>query len=298
MSFKKPAIIIGTTGAISYASYKAVSNKLFNDAFVRRKKENIVDQKFIEWFSTTVNEEVTVESFDGLKLYGYDIHNNDSNKYIIMLHGIGANSSYMYEYAKNFTEYSYNFLLIDQRAAGKSQGDYYTYGFKESFDLLIWINYLIKKYKDVKICLYGISMGAATVMMSLRNKLPDNVKCIVEDCGFSSAKEEFDHVLKTDYKISFTKIALQLLDIKMNEEFGFTFNDLNVKNCLDNNEVPILFIHGKKDELVPYEMSIRLYNHNKGIKKFYSIEDAAHTKARLDSDYYVNVNNFISEYIK
>ena len=135
-------------------------------------------------------------------------------------------------------------------------------------------------------------------MMATRNKLPDNVKCIVEDCGFSSVKEQFDHVLKTDYKISFTKIVLQLLEIKMNETLGLSFDDLNVKKCLDENEIPILFVHGKEDDFVPYEMSLRLYNHNKGTKKFYGVENAKHGKSRNEPDYFTNVNKFISKYIK
>lgn len=297
MSFKKPAIIIGTTGAISYASYKTISNKLFNDSFKKRKKENVVDQEYIDWFSNSKVEEMTINSLDGLKLYGYDIHNNDSNKYIIAVHGIWSNSSYMYQYGKEFDKFGYNFLLVDQRAAGKSQGKYYTYGFKESFDLLQWIDTLIEKYPDVQICLFGVSMGAATVMMSLKNKLPNNVKCVVEDCGFSSVKEEFDHVLKNDYKISFTSIPLQLLEKSMNDTFGINFEDINVKKSLDNNEIPILFIHGKKDKLVPYEMSLRLYNHNKGEKKFYSVDEAGHTKARYEPNYFKNVHEFISTYM-
>ena len=40
-----------------------------------------------------------------------------------------------------------------------------------------------------------------------------------------------------------------------------------------------------------------LYNHNKGIKKYYAVEDAGHTKAKLDPDYYDNIDTFIKEYM-
>ena len=298
MNLKKTAAIVGGTTGASYLTYQAISDHMFKRAFKKRKREISVDETVQEWLDHSNKKPVHLESFDGLELYGEDIHNHDCSKYMILVHGIWGNRRFSYPRGYEFDKLGYNLLIIDQRTAGDSQGKYYTYGFKESMDLSLWIDYLVKTYPDVQICLYGVSMGASTVMMSTRNGLPENVKCIVEDCGFSSMEEQFDTVLREDYNLLFTKMILKMLDDRMGNEFGFHFKDVVVKEILDSNEIPIMFIHGEEDKFVPFEMSLRLYNHNKGPKKYYPVAGKAHTEANQDPDYYKNVDEFIKTYIQ
>ncbi len=298
MNLKKTAAIVGGTTGASYLTYQAISDHMFKRAFKKRKREIPVEEKVQEWLDHSTLKPVSIQSFDGLKLYGEDIHNHDSNRYMILVHGIWTNRRFSYPRGYEFDRMGYNLLIIDQRTAGYSEGKYYTYGFKESMDLSLWIDYLVKTYPGVQICLYGVSMGGATVMLSTRNGLPDNVKCIVEDCGFSSMKEQFDCVLREDYNLVFTRMILKMLDDRMGNEFGFHFSDVVVKEVLDSNEIPILFIHGEDDKFVPFEMSLRLYNHNKGPKKYYSVPGVAHTGANQDPEYYKNIDGFIKTYME
>ena len=76
-----------------------------------------------------------------------------------------------------------------------------------------------------------------------------------------------------------------------------SFEDASAKKCLENNEVPILFVHGEKDDFVPFEMAKILYNHNKGIKKYYPVKDAGHCEANNDPDYYRNIDGFLRNYL-
>lgn len=298
MNLKKLTTAIGLTGGISYLAYKKISEEMFNNVFLRRDKEDVVDEKYLEWLSKSNVKQIKINSFDGLKLNAYCVENNDTNKYVILVHGIWSSKKFNYPRAYEFDQRGFNTLIIDQRAAGDSEGKYYTYGQKESLDLLLWINYLINKNKNVQIILYGISMGAATVMMSCANKLPKNVKCIIEDCGYSSIYEEFDHVVQTNYKIKYTKPILMLLEKEMIDRFGMRYSDVSVKTVLESNEVPIMFIHGNADDFVPFEMSKRLYNHNKGYKKFYPIAGAKHTEAINDEKYFDNIVNFIQQFVE
>lgn len=297
MDKKKLIAALGITTGISYLSYKLISEEMFKRVFLSRNHDSFLKPEIKNLIDSFDIKKIQKESFDGLKLYAEDIHNHAHNRYIIMVHGIWSRRENMYERAIEFDKLGYNVLIVDQRGAGESEGKYYTYGFKESLDLLIWIDYLISTYSDVQICLYGLSMGAATVMMSTANQLPDSVKCIVEDCGYSSMKEELDHVLKKDYKLAYTGIVLKLIENRMQEEFGFTYEDVNIKKFLESNSIPILFIHGKADEFVPYDMAKILYNHNQGSKKFYPVEGAGHTEANTDPDYYKNINGFIKAYL-
>ena len=44
-------------------------------------------------------------------------------------------------------------------------------------------------------------MGAATVMMTSGEKLPSNVRIIIEDCGYTSVWDEFAYELKYIFKL-------------------------------------------------------------------------------------------------
>ena len=287
----------GITGTISYLAYKKISDHLFKTTFSRRDKQDIVEKKYLDWIIDSKVEQVSITSFDGLKLNAYDIHNHETNKYIIMVHGIWTTKTLMYPRAYEFDKLGYNILLIDLRASGDSEGNYRTYGLKESQDLTLWIDYLNEKYSDIQISLFGVSLGAATVMMASAYDLPDNVKCIVEDCGYSSLREVLDNVIRTTYNISFTPAILMMLDNKMKKQFGFSIDDISPKTCLEENEIPILFVHGKEDNFVPYDNAIRNYNHNKGVKKFYPVPGVGHCECNDDPNYYVNISNFMNNYL-
>lgn len=100
-------------------------------------------------------------------------------------------------FAKMYHDWGYNVLAPDARGHGKSQGDYIGFGWPDRKDYVQWIEkVLTENGQQEQITLYGVSMGAATVMMTSGEKLPDNVKAIVEDCGYSTVNQELQYQLK------------------------------------------------------------------------------------------------------
>ena len=295
MERKRIYLLAGGLGAVSFVTYRTISEQMFNSIFSRKKRPEQTEQKYLDWIAASNVDKAAVSSLDGLLLDAYDIHNHDDNKYIILVHGIASSKSFSYERAYEFDKLGYNTLVIDQRAAGDSEGDHYTFGQKESLDILVWIDYLLKKDPAMKIILYGVSMGAATIMMATANDLPDNVCCIIEDCGYSDLKEVFAYRVAEDYKLKFPAPVVKMLENKMRSCFGITMRDISPKKCLESNEIPIMFIHGDQDEVVPFKMALALYNHNKGPKKYYPIKGAGHTKANTNPHYYENIDRFIRE---
>lgn len=67
-------------------------------------------------------------------------------------------------------------------------------------------------------------------------------------------------------------------------------------------ENPILFIGGKLDELVPYEMTLKLHDHaTKTVKKeLYVVEDGEHndTWYKAGDEYFVNLKSFMTKCMK
>ncbi|MEG0222051.1 MAG: alpha/beta hydrolase [Clostridia bacterium] len=243
-----------------------------------------------QWFSTK----------DGLKLSGYIFESEKkSNKWVIAVHGYRGNAYNISTVGENFNANSYNVLLIDLRGHGSSEGDYISMGIQDSHDLIRWCNYLNTEYADIDICLYGISMGGATVMSASGNKaLPKNVKCIVEDCGFTSAKAEFTHQLKTLYgRDPFPIIPIANLYTKF--KAGFFFGEFAPIKMVKKSKAPILFIHGDLDSFVPFDMVNDLYAVAKQPKELFIVKGANHAGSELidSKKYYATIFNFIDKYM-
>lgn len=173
----------------------------------------------------------------------------------------------------------FSMLLPDARAHGTSEGKYIGFGCLDRKDALVWINWIIQECgKDVEIVLHGTSMGGATVLMTSGLNLPPQVKGIVSDCGFTSPKEVFTHVLKSMYHLpAFPVIpAANLVNKKL---AGYGMDECNAKREVRKAKVPILFIHGSSDTFVPCKMCHEIYANCASPKKKLIVDGAAHAES-------------------
>lgn len=285
-------------GASTIIAYKTIADKLFDSVFKKNDQEFKLDTIQLDFLNKSKTTKVNIKSYDGLNLNGLLIENHKTNNYVILVHGIWSNSNWMVPHAYELDKLGYNILLIDQRASGLSEGNYYTYGFKESFDLINWTNYLINLNKKINIIYFGVSMGAATCMITTNNILPTNVKCIIEDCGFSSMKQELAHVLITKYNVLKPYPVLNIFEGQMYAKLGFKFKDIEPSMALRNNDIPLLIVHGEEDNFVPFKMSKIIYNNQKGIKKYYPVPNSKHACAVHDKKYFVNIDKFIKNFVE
>lgn len=257
----------------------------------------IREENWISDQSNYCDEEI--ESFDNLKLHGYKINNENSNVWVITVHGYMGSGAKMASYAENFYNMGYNVLVPDLRGHGKSEGDYIGMGWNDRKDILRWIDLILKENNNAKIILHGVSMGGATVMMTSGEKLPENVKCIIEDCGYSSVVDEFEDKLKNIFNLPKTPI-LQAADLVSRVRAGYWFSDASSVNQLKKAKVPILFIHGDKDDFVPYDMLDKVYNAADVEKEKLVVEGAEHAKsAYVNPELYWNtISNFINKHLE
>lgn len=222
-------------------------------------------------------ESVYITSFDGLRLFGRYYHVRDGAPIDIGFHGyratalrdfcVGGNASF---------ERGHNLLLIDERGQGKSQGSTITMGIKEHKDVLSWVNYLVKRFgDDTKIVLYGVSMGAASVVMSTSLDLPKNVKGVIADCPYSSPKDIILYVAQHSMKVP-KIIALPFAILAARIFGGFNLFETTCKDAVKKSEIPILLIHGEDDRYVPCYMSEEIENANKERVTRYTFPDAGH----------------------
>lgn len=255
---------------------------------------------YVDELASVPYEGVTAQSEDGLTLYGRYYENRKGAPLLIFFHGYKGHA-YMdgcpaYAIAKKL---NINLLLVDQRGHGKSEGTCTTMAVKEREDCACWSRWAAETYPGVEIILMGVSMGGATVTMSLDQNLSDNVKCVVADCGFTSPKEILCHCIPSMIPHAPVKLCYCAgrLGAKL---FGhFDPNAGNAKGVLAKTDIPVLFIHGDIDDFVPWQMSVENHEVCHSEKKLLLVKDAPHAASYFtDADLYVKEScDFITRYI-
>ena len=130
-------------------------------------------------------------------------------------------------------------------------------------------------WKDVKINLYGVSMGATTVLLAAIE--PDMIKLnyITADCGFTDPKRIFTDVMKKWYHLQPFPI-LNIANMICKHKAGFTINQFSTIEAVKVLTIPVTFIHGGADDFVLPQNSIDNYQACVSKKELILVPDAEH----------------------
>lgn len=252
--------------------------KSYEDGYENQiKKLNLED-----FYNSLKKEELTLKSDYGYDIKGIFIPNSNSNKCIILCHGITVNINYSVKYIKPFYNRGFSIFMYDHRNHGLSGGDYTSMGYFEKFDLKTCANYIFNKLgDDISLGVLGESMGAATVLQYC--SIDKRIDFCIEDCGYSDVFDLFRHRLKEDYKINFIPL-LYIADILMKFKYSWNFKSASPITFIKDINIPILFIHGDKDDYVPTYMVYDLFNSKTtGIRDIYIAKDAKHADALISN---------------
>lgn len=245
-------------------------------------------------------EHVTVKSNDGLTLHGdYYPAEKPSDNLVICFHGYTSARMSSCSFAAYMHKLGFDCLLVDNRAHGDSEGEYIGFGILDRHDCISWIEYVNEKFDSKKnILLYGVSMGATTIMMAAADKkIPANVRALVADCGFTSPYEVFCHVLKKDYKLSEFPI-MNFNNVICRKKAGYGFKDYSTLTAVKETDKPILFIHGEEDNFVPVWMTKKNYEECVSDKDILLVPNAAHGASYYENPslYQEKVSEFTGKY--
>ena len=203
----------------------------------------------------------------------------------------------MARYVKRFHDRGMNVLAPAARAHERSGGDYIGMGRPERLDVVAWIGRIVQADPEARILVFGESMGAATAMDVAGESLPANVKCIIEDCGYTSVWDEFSLQLKDVFGLPSFPL-LDVANLVCNVRAGYDFHKASSVEQLKHATVPMLFIHGDQDTFVPYSMLDQNYDACASkVKQKLTIHGATHAKsAQVDPELYWNtVDDFLDE---
>ena len=206
-------------------------------------------------------DDVAFHAEDGVKLHGWFIYGKkrplDKDTYTLLwFHGNAGNIGHRLEnISMLYDRIPVNIFIFDYRQFGKSEGKISEKG--TYLDAKAALAYLHSR-KDIdidKIIFYGRSLGSA---VAIDLALKEECRSLILETPFTSIKEmakllhpilPLHYVIRTKYD-SITKIK----DVK----------------------VPVLIIHGDKDDYVPIEQGRKLYEAVNGPKEFYTVPGGNH----------------------
>jgi fermentation-respiration switch protein FrsA (DUF1100 family) len=248
------------------------------EAFVAAYQERIHAMKL---------KKITMRSRDGLTLAAHWYPAENACRTIVLVHG--WRSAWDRDFA-GITDYLHdggaNLLFIEQRAHGESEGAYIAFGLLERFDVEDWVKKL-PEFSDptLPVYLFGVSMGASTVLMASALPLPPSVQGIVADCGYTSPSAIIRNTVVRNTVLP--AFAEKGAGLRMRLHTGFDYDAYSTLDAVRRSHIPMLFVHGDADTFVPVSMSYQNYAACCAPKSLLIVHGARHAMSYIvDPDAY------------
>ena len=250
---------------------------------------HVVDRSFIYFPSREIEatpgdvglefDDVRFQASDGVALHGWFVAGG-GDATLVWFHGNGGNIGHRVGNIRELVErLQISIFIFDYRGYGRSEGSTYEEG--TYLDAESAITY-VRSRGDVdpeKTIYFGRSLGCA-VAAEMAIKYPP--RALICESGFTSVRA----MTKSVYPFL---PGLQLL-------VTTKYDTLSKIAWVD---VPVMVLHGDRDEIVPFSMSRELFDAAKGPKRFYTIEGAGHNDTYYvgGPDYFEALREFVDEVI-
>ena len=259
-----------------------------------------------QWWKESEKETLTLDNGN----VGYFLENKGATKTVVLSHGYRGDASMMGPWAKVYYDLGYNLFAPDATSHGQSQGDLINFGWLEKDNYVDWLTLLTteKAEQSESILLHGVSMGAATVLMTAGEELPSNVEGVIADSAYSSLEAELDY-LKTFISTALgemaealglteenIELALPLLNELVKENFGFEISEVSTVNQVAKSKVPVGLIHSTDDWFIPASFEYDIFNNIASSKYLWTASGGNHIGGvHYDRDAYTAT---ITDYIQ
>lgn len=272
--------------------------------------EDIVQLYFedTEFDISTFKEKWQTQTFEIVSDLGHEIpvyyitpNASYDNKTVVLVHWHESNHEAMYPITELFLDKGCNVVLYDQRAHGKNTAKTVTFGYLESSDLKQVVAFTKDKANNNPVGVLGQSMGAATIGYYLGcDEAQENLAFAVMDCPYSGMYNEIVWQISKGKVPLLANTVASLGSTFCKVIYGYSFNDVDIVERMNNSNTPTLILHSKSDQKCPYFMAEEIFkaiHHDK--KMFITYEDSEHLFSFWDeSDRYSDeLFKFINEYI-
>ncbi len=285
---KKPLfkLLLGTgvVIAIAYLAvciylYRQQGRFIFFPSSVIETTPKAFNLNYLEVWLPVTTAEGKVE-----KVHGWWIPATTTNaKTLLYLHGNGINIGANAAHAYRFHQMGFAVLIIDYRGYGLSEGNFPSEETVYQDATTAW-DYLVKQQQiqPSNIFIYGHSLGGA-IAINLATQHPEAAGLIVNSSFTSIA----------DVVNSGGQFRLFPVELILNQRFE------SIKK-IKSLQMPVLFIHGTDDTVIPFNMSKQLYVAAPKPKQLFIVPNAGHnnTAQIAGLKYFETVKIFVSQIVK
>ncbi|MDR7075185.1 fermentation-respiration switch protein FrsA (DUF1100 family) [Neobacillus niacini] len=274
--------------------------------YMKKKDEQFIVQREKEagrfnpeQFESLPKREVTIESPFGYPIKALLAEPHESNRYVIISHGVTETKINSIKYMNLFLERGFNTIIYDHRRHGESGGKTTSFGHYEKFDLKAVIDWLKnEKGPTLTLGIHGESMGAATMLL-YAGMLEDGADFYIADCPFSDLKEQLSYQLKKEYKMIPT-LLIPIADFILRLREKYSIRHVSPISVIEHIKHPILFIHSENDDFILPSMTKELYKKKQGPKMLYLATNGRHAQSFNENpeEYRSVLDNFLSKYVE
>lgn len=211
-------------------------------------------------------EQVFFKTVDSLKLSGWFVPCENSNDVILFCHGNAGNISHRLESIQIFNRLGFSVFIFDYRGYGESGGSPSEKGTYTDCEAA-W-NYLIniKNFKSSQIVVFGRSLGGAIAAWIAQKKKP---KKLIIESSFVSVND-------------LGAKMFPVFPVRLLSRFKY-----NTKDYIKNVTCPVLIVHSKTDDLIPFSHGEKLFNLAKDPKTFLKITGSHNEGFKISGDIYI-----------
>jgi hypothetical protein len=247
-------------------------------------------------------EDITINSFDDTKLYGWWMGAGPDAATVIVLHGVKKNRTDVLRGALVLRHAGFNVLVFDGRGHGDSGGRFVTYGFFERRDVETVLDYLVKE-KGVdrnRVGLAGESMGAAIALQVAAHN--PGVRAVWADSPFASLRrvaQEFVRKVTGLPEAVLSPVLWTTLQVA-NYRGKFDVKTVDPQVLAAKINCPVYLVHGTEDQLIATAHSEHIFESLAGEKQIWIVEGAQHARAirRVKREYKQRLVAFFEEKLK
>ncbi|XQY90489.1 alpha/beta hydrolase [Metabacillus sp. HB246100] len=293
-------------GSLIFLSYLFFIGFFFSNKMMYIKKKS--DQELMDrdtdlgLFQKSNYDKLEKKEFTIPSRFGYDIKGllvapHQTNRYIIICHGVTVNKLNSVKYMNLFLEKGFNVVIYDHRRHGDSGGKTTSYGHYEKYDLQSVVHWVKKQVgESLSLGIHGESMGAVTTLL-YAGMVEDAADFYIADCPFTDLEAQLAYRLKVEFKLpSYFVLPIAKPFIKLRDHYSL--HEVSPFKAVQTIRKPVLFIHSKEDDYIPFDMTSMLYEKKKGPKKLFLAEKGAHAMsyAKNREEYSKAIDEFLAEF--
>ncbi len=214
-------------------------------------KSSLATPKHMDWLKEN-SDDVSIKHGEG-SISAMKVSNKEtSHSYVIMFHSLTTDKYDMASLAYHFYELGFSVIIPDYIE------EQLTMGLNEKQAVLSCVDYTVNLDSQSQIFLFGVGYGGAACLLASAQELPQNVKGVISEGAYTNAYDLFKENTGDLYKLpAFPTVWLSSLYAKAFK--GFDYKECDVLSAAAKITVPVLYIQGDEDGVVPVEHSNELY---------------------------------------